>query len=115
VEYVGSGVVNKLVPFRTCTRCGETKPTTRENFGTKPSGKPKARCRACYRAHTNAYAAENPARGRQRARDRKAAFESIGNVNEHLQFRALLFSKQKGACYFCSTTLDWVAPNRMLE
>ena len=65
MEYVGSGVVNKLMPFRTCTHCGETKPTTRENFGTKPSGKPKARCRACYRAHTNAYAAENPARGLQ--------------------------------------------------
>jgi hypothetical protein len=51
----------------------------------------------------------------KRARDRKAALESIGNVNEHLQFRALLFSKQKGACYFCNTTLNWVAPNRMLE
>ncbi len=97
--------VNALRPLQTCTLCGETKPTSRENFGTKQNGMPRARCRACYRQKTNEYAASNRERGRERARNRKVLLENVGVVNEHLRYRELLLKEQRGKCYFCKRNI----------
>lgn len=93
--------VNSLYPFHTCTLCGETKPSTRENFGTKPNGKPRSWCRVCSRKRQNEHAVNNREQNRERARRRKERLESVGIVNEHLQYRNLLLNKQNFKCYFC--------------
>lgn len=102
--------VNSLVPIKTCSQCGETKPTTRDNFGTRPSGMPKAYCRVCQRRMSNEYAARNRDVGRERARRRKELLETVGVVNEHLQYRSPLLRDQKSKCYFCRTpiTIDTI-------
>lgn len=99
-------VVNALCPFQTCTLCGETKPTTRANFGTLKNGKPRPRCRACYRKKTNEHAAENREQGRARARKRKELLENVGVVNEHLKYKERLLRDQFGRCYFCKTQIS---------
>jgi 5-methylcytosine-specific restriction endonuclease McrA len=97
--------VNNQMPFRTCSRCGERKPTSRDNFGTQPNGLPRARCRACVRQATNDWAEQNREAGRERARQRKERLESVGVVNEHLQFRGPLLCQQKSKCYFCNAAI----------
>ena len=97
--------VNSLYPLQTCTVCRETKPTTRENFGTKESGKPRAQCRDCHRRRINEYAAKNRELGRERARARKASLERVGVVNEHLKYRELLLKEQCEKCYFCKAII----------
>lgn len=97
--------VNVLYPLQICCLCGETKPTTRENFGTKPNGKPRAQCRVCRRKLTNEYAAANRDKGRARARNRKTRLESVGYVNEYLQYREPLLKLQRELCYFCQTAI----------
>jgi 5-methylcytosine-specific restriction endonuclease McrA len=101
--------VNAVYPFQTCTKCGETKPTTRENFGTQRNGKPRSWCRFCLREYNNTYAAEDRERGRERARIRKAQLESVGVVNEHLQYRRPLLRDQQGQCYFCKVPIAFGA------
>lgn len=103
---MGDEPVNKLYPFSTCTLCGVTKPTTRSNFGTKKNGKPRPWCRECSRKKTNEHAASNRELGRDRARKRKELLESIGVVNEHLQYRELLLRKQSYKCYFCEAPIN---------
>lgn len=98
--------VNILCPLLRCCICGVEKPTTRQNFGTKSNGLPRAQCRECRRALTNEYAALNRERGRNRARDRKELLESVGYVNQHLEHRDFLLSRQKRKCYFCKNLLD---------
>jgi 5-methylcytosine-specific restriction endonuclease McrA len=97
--------VNYLMPFKTCSQCAKTKPTTRENFGTKANGLPRAYCRECQRRMTNEYAARNREAGRERARQRKERLECVGVVNEHLQYRGQLLRDQKSKCYFCRDTI----------
>ncbi len=103
---IKSDPVNALYPLHTCTWCGETKPTTRANFGTKANGKPRHWCRECTRKRTNEYSAANRELGRARARNRKEQLEAVGVVNEHLQFRESLFKQQNEKCYFCKNQLS---------
>jgi 5-methylcytosine-specific restriction protein A len=98
--------VNIIQPFRTCTGCGQRKPTTRENFGTKKNGLPRPRCRVCVRDATNKHALNNRELGRARARNRKERLEAVGVVNEHLVFKDALLAQQNYACYFCDIYID---------
>jgi 5-methylcytosine-specific restriction endonuclease McrA len=91
--------VNSLYQVYKCTSCGETKPTTRENFSTR-GGKPRLPCRACKRKIDKEYQANNRERARERAKHRKALNENIGYVNEHHQYRERLLNDQHGKCYF---------------
>ena len=98
--------VNSLYPYSTCTLCGETKPSTRENFGTKKNGKPRSWCRACTRERTNEHAENNREQGRARARKRKERLESVGEVNEHLVYAPRLLKEQNFECYFCKKPIN---------
>jgi hypothetical protein len=98
--------VNILMPYRRCTCCGEEKPTTRDNFGTKENGLPRPRCRACTREATNRHASNNRELGRERARRREEREKAVGVVNEHHAFREALLYQQDNQCYFCKTSID---------
>ena len=69
--------VNPLYPTQTCTLCGEKKPTTRTNFGTKNNGKPRPWCRACSRKKTNEHAAKNREQRQARSRKRRALYRAL--------------------------------------
>jgi CRISPR/Cas system Type II protein with McrA/HNH and RuvC-like nuclease domain len=96
--------VNSLYPVYTCTRCGETKPTTRENFSTR-RGKPRLPCRACKRKYDNEYQANNREHARVRARKRALQQKNIGPANEFQQYRVHLLEAQHEKCYFCDTPI----------
>lgn len=90
---------------RKCTRCGETKPSTREYFGSTPSGGLRGYCRSCMNKASAVYEANNkPAR---RARDEKRA-AATGGVRRgfDLSIKLSLFSKQNGRCPCCFELID---------
>lgn len=95
-------MLNSKYPVYTCTRCGETKSSTRENFSTR-NGKPRLPCRACKRKYDNEHASNNREFARARARKRKEINENIGYANEHHKYRESLLNAQQEKCYFCDS------------
>lgn len=83
-----------------CNRCGETKPATREFFGSTPSGGLRGYCRSCMNAASRTYEANN--KERRRDRDAKRA-KATGGVRRSfdLATKGALFTKQNGLCPCC--------------
>jgi 5-methylcytosine-specific restriction endonuclease McrA len=91
---------------KTCTRCGEARPSTGEFFGHTPLGGLKGFCRDCERKASRAYEAQN--KDRRRARDAKRA-EAGGGVRGSFTLklkRRELFQKQGGRCPCCFKLID---------
>jgi 5-methylcytosine-specific restriction endonuclease McrA len=107
--------VNSKYPVYTCTKCGETKSTTRENFSTR-NGKPRLPCRACKRKYVNEHAANNRGLARASARKRKALNENIGVNNEHIKYLKHLLKDQDSKCYFCDShiTIDTIEVDHLI-
>lgn len=89
---------------KTCSRCGETKPGTRDYFGSTPSGGLRGYCRSCMNAASSAYEANN--KERRRERDIKRATASGGTRKSFdLSTKQNLFNKQDGVCPCCFTSI----------
>ena len=85
---------------KTCTRCGEIKPNTREFFGSTPSGGLRGYCRTCMNNDSRNYEAKN--KDRRRVRDVKRAQAGDGaRVGFDLATKKALFIKQAGICHCC--------------
>jgi 5-methylcytosine-specific restriction endonuclease McrA len=85
---------------KTCSRCGETKPATREYFGSTPSGGLRGYCRSCMNAASRTYEANN--KERRRERDAKRARAGGGTRGSFdLSTKQNLFRKQHGLCPCC--------------
>src|SRR5688572_9771539 len=83
-----------------CTRCGQSKPATRDFFGSTPSGGLRGYCRDCMNAASRAYEANN--KDRRRARDEKRARSGVdARASFDLDTRRALFRKQAGTCPCC--------------
>jgi 5-methylcytosine-specific restriction endonuclease McrA len=84
----------------TCSRCGETKPATRDFFGSTPSGSLRGYCRSCMNAASRAYEAKN--KDRRRVRDEKRS-EAGGGVRRSFDVatKRILFMRQHGICHCC--------------
>lgn len=105
VADMGDDKINLLCPVQRCCRCNVEKATTRENFGTKKNGLPRAQCRQCRRELSREYGAKNIAERRDRARKRRASLQRVGVVNEHLRYREALLKAQRNRCYFCKNQI----------
>ncbi|RWX58452.1 hypothetical protein EN780_36700, partial [Mesorhizobium sp. M4B.F.Ca.ET.089.01.1.1] len=90
---------------KTCTRCGEAKPATREFFGSTPSGGLRSYCRNCMNKVSATYEEKN--KDARRERDKKRA-ESLGGIRRGSDPRAKqdLFKKQNGLCLCCFRPID---------
>ena len=90
---------------KACTKCGETKPATREFFGGTPSGGLKGMCRECDRKKARLFEANN--KERRRARDAKRASASGGTRRAFdLDTKRALFFKQNGICPCCFQRIE---------
>jgi 5-methylcytosine-specific restriction endonuclease McrA len=90
---------------KACTRCGETKPATRQFFGGTPSGGLKGFCRECERKSSRAFEANNKDRRRERDAKRAAAAGGIRRSFD-LDAKRALFKKQNGTCPCCFKPID---------
>jgi hypothetical protein len=90
---------------KACTRCGQLMPTTREFFGSTPSGGLKGFCRECERKASRKFEADN--KDRRRARDEKRA-EAAGGFRRSfpVSTKGALFGKQNGLCPCCFKPID---------
>jgi 5-methylcytosine-specific restriction endonuclease McrA len=91
--------------IKTCSRCGQTKPETREFFGSPPSGALRGYCRECMNEASVEYEANN--KHRRQIRDAKRA-EASGGIRRgfDLETKHSLFRKQEGLCPCCFTPID---------
>lgn len=85
---------------KTCSRCGETKPATREYFGSTPSGGLRGYCRSCMNAASRTYEANNKERRRERDAKRARAGGGVRGSFD-LSTKRNLFRKQHGLCPCC--------------
>ena len=88
---------------KTCKKCGEVKPATREYFGSTPSGGLRSRCRACGRAYNKAYDEKHPEKVRCRAYKSQASRD--GFIPSDL-LKKQLFHEQDGVCALCCKPMD---------
>lgn len=92
--------------IRQCRSCLESYPLTRDNFGNTPSGGFRFKCRACMRAHVEAYSAANKDGVAERAavrREREARAGGIGYSNSDIaKVRRLLGDR----CAYCDIPLN---------
>jgi 5-methylcytosine-specific restriction endonuclease McrA len=104
-----SVAVNKYCHVKTCSQCGETKLTTRENFSTrKESGMPRNPCRACIRKNVAAHSSSNPEQGRARAEKRRQQDIQAGQKPSKYTrtlFKNICIINQRGKCYYCKKQL----------
>lgn len=85
---------------RKCTRCGETKPATREFFGSTPSGGLRGFCRTCMNQASAKYERDNK-EGR-RIRDEKRADVALdARRSFDDSTKRSLFKRQAGVCPCC--------------
>lgn len=85
---------------KTCTRCGEQKPNTREFFGSTPSGGLRGYCRACMNKASARYEAAN--KEKRRERDAKRTTDGGGvRGSFDLQTKRTLWIKQSKICVCC--------------
>src|SRR5262245_62068779 len=85
---------------RTCTRCGETKPATREFFGSTPSGTLRGYCRTCMNKASRDYEAQN--KDGRRKRDSKRAQAGVDARKPFdIHTKHTLYRKQGGVCPCC--------------
>ena len=85
---------------KTCTRCGEQKPATREFYGSTPSGGLKGFCRTCMNKASRAYEENN--KSRRRERDAKRAEAGKGARSSFdIGTKEDFFTKQNGYCPCC--------------
>jgi len=85
---------------KTCTRCGEKKPATREFFGSTPSGGLRGYCRLCMNKASRVYEANNK-QGRRERDARRAQAGPGARVGFDLAIKKDLFAKQGGLCPCC--------------
>lgn len=84
---------------KTCSKCGQAKPATREFFGNNGrDGKLRSDCRQCGNARSRAYASKNPDSVRRRAEKRQRQASGWKPTNE---LKEKLFNEQKGVCGLC--------------
>jgi 5-methylcytosine-specific restriction endonuclease McrA len=87
-----------------CTYCGQSKPATRDYFGSTPSGGLRGKCRSCVNEASRAYEKDNK-EGRsvrdQRRKDRaggeRKSFDLVTKIG--------LYRKQNGYCVCCFTKI----------
>ena len=87
---------------QTCTKCGETKPATREFFGSTPSGGLRRSCRPCMAAHSRRHNAANP---EQRAARNEARKQRGGHFVADTRLKKRLYERQGGLCMCCGSKL----------
>lgn len=89
-----------LVPEKTCTKCGEVKPNTREYFY-KGTG---CVCKVCFKENVRAYHRAHPEATRAKGNNRRARELAAGGTFGKADVQAKL-AQQKGLCYWCRTPL----------
>ena len=95
-----------LGTVKTCTRCGETKPATREFFGSAPSGKTlKGHCRVCMNKASSERDKRDPES--RKARDMKRAQAGNGARRSFpLEIKQQLWKRQDGLCLCCFERIE---------
>jgi 5-methylcytosine-specific restriction endonuclease McrA len=89
---------------RVCKYCGESKPLTREHFGSTPSGGFRHKCRACMRDYVREYDSKNPER-KQAAIERSMRRSHFAG-GERIRIEASLRERDGGNCFYCRKPLS---------
>lgn len=88
-----------------CTRCGETKPATREFFGSAPSGNLKGFCRTCMNKASRERDEREPEN--RKKRDLKRAHAGNGVRRSFpVEFKQQLWKGHDGLCLCCFEQID---------
>lgn len=104
--------------MKTCTKCGEEKSLTKENFRPYKSGTLRSVCRACERAYTLHYCKTNKTHKRPhvRAYQKKYGETHKDEIRSTIYKRRLgitweevkaMAEKQNNGCAICKNPIDW--------
>ncbi len=93
----------KIMTYKTCTKCGESKPADREFFGSTPKGNLRGSCRACGRKKSKQYAKDNPESVRQRTTTRQT---NTNRWKPSDELKKCLFQEQDGCCALCCQPMN---------
>ena len=89
--------------LKTCTKCNESKPATREFFGSTPKGNLRGSCRTCMNARSRSFAQRNPESVRRRASLRR---QQADGWTASAELKRSLFQEQDGCCALCCSPMD---------
>lgn len=85
---------------KSCSRCGEQKPATREFFGSTPSGGLRGDCRTCMNMDSRDYEVNNKQRRLERD-SQKSTSRKRARGGFSLATKKALHVKQSGICPCC--------------
>lgn len=91
---------------RTCSRCGQIFPLTREHFGQTPSGGFRSYCRKCKNEGTAEWARRNPDKTRAKWERQNENRITAGVADYGYEEIALLRTLLKGRCAYCNIPLE---------
>jgi len=107
---------------KTCTKCGETKPTTEFNKRSDARGGLRNQCKSCKKAHNKAYHEAN----REEIKARKKAYRGTpaGKFSEYkrgAKFRNIPFLMEfqqfeglwQKPCYYCGAEIKTIGLDRV--
>lgn len=88
---------------KTCSKCGVSKPATRDWFGSTAIGNLRGTCRACMRKRSKEHDQANPDKVRARADKRH---QQAGKFKPSDALKTQLAVEQKGCCALCCKPID---------
>lgn len=90
---------------KTCVRCGESKPASRDFFGSTPSGGLRGYCRTCMNKASREYESRNKAGRRTRDAKRARAGDGTRAAFDDATKRDL-YRRQSGLCPCCGKPIE---------
>jgi 5-methylcytosine-specific restriction endonuclease McrA len=90
--------------MRTCRKCGEQYPLTKEFFGHQPNGSYRYTCRKCVRENVRRHYWDDPYRSIERTEMRRSA---MFTQSERRSIGSQLIERDGGFfCFYCKAPLD---------